>query len=225
MQVLLPVLVLLLLSLPAHAQIYKCTSDKNSVVYSDNPCAAGDDQSLPGIVNQPIDEQPSLARKPPVILQLDTAVKSAIAVDDFTRAEALATTREHWEWIADARKNAPKDVAANQIEPAECTQAKARLEQEAGKPFPDAEVLQAKQSIMYAACGVSAPLEIVTETPAVGFFPYYNDPYGHRRYPHRHSHGKHDRPPKPSGYTSPPYDRHKETPFGSRFIRPESIRR
>ena len=94
MQVLLPVLVLLLLSLPAHAQIYKCTSDKNSVVYSDNPCAAGDDQSLPGIVNQPIDEQPSLARKPPVILQLDTAVKSAIAVDDLTRAEALATTRE-----------------------------------------------------------------------------------------------------------------------------------
>src|SRR5690606_21440978 len=203
MPALLPVLALLLVAAPAHAQIYKCTSEKGGVIYSDNPCTAGDSQSLTDIVGDaPADGQPSLARKPPVILQLDTAVKSAIAVNDLTRAEALATTREHWEWIADARKSAASAVKAessDQVESAECTQAKAGLEQEAGKPFPDADVMQAKQSIMYAACGVSAPLEIVTETPGIGFFPYYNDPYMHRRFPHRHSHSKHGRPPKPSG--------------------------
>lgn len=229
MPVLLSVLALLLVAVPAHAQIYKCTSEKSGVIYSDNPCAVGDDQALTGIVDDVhTDESPSLGRKPPVILQLDTAVKSAIAVNDLMRAEALATTREHWEWIANARKNMPSTIKAeapHQAESAECTQAKTGLEQEAGKPFPDADVMQAKQSIMYAACGVSGPLEIVTETPAVGFFPYYNNPYAHRRYPHRHSHRKHGREPKPSGYTSPPYDRHKEAPFGSRFIRPESAPR
>ena len=229
MPALLSVLALLLVAMPAQAQIYKCISDKSGVIYSDNPCAVGDDQSLTDIVDDVhTDESPSLARKPPVILQLDTAVKSAIAINDLTRAEALATTREHWEWIADARRSAPTTVkaeTANQAESAGCSQAKAGLEQEASKPFPDADVMQAKQSIMYAACGVSAPLEIVTETPAVGFFPYYHNPYAHRRHPHRHSHRKHGREPKPSGHTSPPYDRHKETPFGSRFIRPESAPR
>lgn len=221
-------LALLLMAIPAHAQIYKCISEENGIIYSDIPCDASDSQTLTDIMDDTLaDEPPSLARKPPVILQLDTAVKSAIAVNDLTRAEALATTREHWEWIAEARKNTPKiETAQNQAESADCSQAKTSLEQEAGKPFPDAELLQVKQSLMYAACGISGPLEVVTEAPAASLVPFYGNPYAYPRHPHRHPYrNKHGWSPKPSGYTSPPYDRHKETPFGSRFIRPESTPR
>jgi hypothetical protein len=225
MPILMPLLTLLLLAAPAHAQIYKCISEDNGVVYSDSPCITGDSQTLSGIGTPHADTAPTPPRKPPVILQLDTAVKAAIAVNDLARAEALATTREHWEWIAEARKDTLQLAQAEAADPAasqECQQAKNELDYEAGRPFPDPEVLQTKRSLMYASCGLSEPFEVVTEAPAVGFFPYYGSPYAYPRHPHRLPHGKRPHwPPKPSGYTSPPYDRHKERPFGSRFIRPE----
>lgn len=226
---LMPFLAMLLVALPAQAQVYKCTSEEGGVIYSDSPCTAGDTQILTGISDAPSAEHPyNLARKPLVIQQLDTAVKSAIAFNDLKRAEALATTREHWEWIAEARKNIPQVMQAETADPAtsaECQQAKSQLDYEAGKPFPDAEVLQTKRSLMYASCGLSEPLEIVTEAPAAGFFPFYGSEYP--RHPHRFHYGnKHGWQPRaPAGYTSPPYDRHKEKPFGSRFIRPEDMPR
>lgn len=226
MPILMPMLAMLLFAVTANAQIYKCVSEENGVVYSDSPCINGDTQTLPGIdAAADMNSVPALARKPPVILQLDTAVKSAIAVNDLARAEALATTREHWEWIAEARKSASQVAKSETPDPAasaECQQAKNELDQEAVKPFPDADVLQTKRSLMYVSCGLSEPLEVVTEAPAVGFFPYYGSPYTYPRHPHRFPNGKKPHwPPRPSGYTSPPYDRHKERPFGSRFIRPE----
>jgi hypothetical protein len=227
MPILLPILALLLISIPAHAQVYKCVGAEG-VEYSDSPCANEDSQTLTGI-DSTTSPTPALAHKPPVILQLDTAVKAAIAVNDLARAEALATTREHWEWIAEARKNTTQVARTEVGDPAasaDCQQAKSELDQEAGKPFPDADVLQAKRSLMYASCGLSEPFEVVTEAPAVGFFPYYGNRHAYPRHPHRFPHGyPPHRPPKPSGYTSPPYDRHKETPFGSRFIRPEDAPR
>lgn len=224
---LLPMLALLLFTAPAQAQIYKCVGE-DGVIYSDSPCADSGSQTVPDISGAGrLSNAAPLPQKPPVILQLDTAVKSAIALNDLNRAEALATTREHWEWIAEARKNAPQNDRIVSTDPAaspECLQAKSALDQEAGKPFPDPEVLEAKRSLMYASCGLpEPPIEVVTGAPAVGIFPYYGNPYGYPRHPHRFPHGhKPHWPQKPSGYTSPPYDRHKETPFGSRFIRPEN---
>jgi hypothetical protein len=226
---LVPLIALLLIALPAQAQVYKCTSQEGGVVYSDSPCTSGNIQTLPGITGESSGAvTPNLARKPAVIQQLDTAVKSAIAMNDIGRAEALATTQEHWEWIAEVRKTTPQVAKAETSDPAQsadCQQAKSQLDYEAGKPFPDTDVLQTKRSLMYASCGIPEPLEIVTEAPAAGFFPYNGRPYG--RHPHRFPHG--DKPgwhPKPpSGHTSQPYDRHKERPFGSRFIRPEETPR
>jgi len=224
-----PFLAMLLVALPAQAQVYKCTNAEGGVVYSDSPCTSGDTETLTGISGEPgLENTPNLARKPPVIQQLDAAVKSAIALDDLKRAETLATTREHWEWIAEAKKKTPQVSKIETTDPAtsaECQQAKSQLDYEAGRPFPDAEVLQTKRSLMYVSCGLSEPLEVVTEAPAAGFFPYYGSPYA--RHPHRFPHGrKHDaQSGRPSGYSSPPYDRHKERPFGSRFIRPEDMRR
>lgn len=224
---LLPMLVLLLFAAPAHAEIYKCVRE-SGVIYSDRPCADDGSQTMTGINGAGPQGIPApLPQKPPVIVQLDTAVKSAIALNDLNRAEALATTREHWEWIAEARKNTTQRIRAETTDPAasaECQQAKSALDQEAGKPFPDPEILGAKRSLMYASCGLpEPPMEVVTGAPAVGIFPYYGNLHGYPRHPHRFQHGhKPHWPPKPLGYTSPPYDRHKETPFGSRFIRPEN---
>ncbi|HEU4708814.1 MAG TPA: hypothetical protein VFS17_05835, partial [Methylophilaceae bacterium] len=150
------------------------------------------------------------------------AVKSAIAAGDLTRAEALATTREHWEWIAEARKtNAKNAPPADQANSEECLAAKQALERAANSADPEPEVLQAKRSLMYAACDIPQPVELVNQQPVTTLFPY---PYTRRRgYPgHRHPHGDHD---KPSDYTSPPYDRRMAEPFGSRFIRPEDAPR
>jgi hypothetical protein len=214
------------LAFPVQAQVYKCVSG-NGVIYSDIPCAGEGSQTVTDIAGT--QDNAPLPGKPAVILQLDAAVKSAIALNDLNRAEALATTREHWEWIAEARRNAPQAASAESADPAssvECQQAKKALDLEAGKPFPDTVVLQAKRSLMYASCGLSEPLEVATESPAVGIFPYYNRHPGHHRHPHRFPHGKKPHwPDKQTGDTSPPYDRHKEPPFGSRFIRPEDAPR
>lgn len=221
-------LALLMMALPAQAQVYKCTSEQGRVIYSDSSCTKGSQQSLPGISNTPQATNPTGAtRKPAVIQQLDTAVKSAIAVNDLNRAEALATTSEHWEWIGEARNNVSQSSRNQRQDPAqsaECQQAKTQLDHEAGKPFPDADVLRTKRSLMYASCGIPEPVEVVTEAPAVGFFPYQWT--RHPRHPHRPPHGqKPGWQPRPPGYTSPPYDRHMEKPFGSRFIRPEDAPR
>lgn len=217
MRVFLSVL-LLFVAPPLYAEVYKCTGADNRVVYSDSPCAAGRTQALTDIKPGQNTAQPALAQKPAVILQLDVAVKSAIAAGDLTRAEALATTREHWEWIAEARRaNAKNAPPAGQDDSEECQAAKQALERAADSANPEPEVLQAKRSLMYAACDIPEPVELVNQQPAATLFPY---PYsGRRGYPgHRHLHGGHG---KPSGYTSPPYDRRMAEPFGSRFIRPE----
>jgi len=228
MPILIPYLALLMMAFPAQAQVYKCTSAQGRVVYSDSPCTKGNEQSLPGISNAPQAVTPAaVAGKPAVIQQLDTAVRSAIAVNDLSRAEALATTSEHWQWIGEAKKNVSQTAKNQNPDPAqsaECQQAKSQLDYEAGKPFPDTNVLQTKRSLMYASCGIPEPLEVVTEAPAVGFFP--NQWSRHPRHPHRFPHGqKPGWQPRPPGYTSPPYDRHMEKPFGSRFIRPEDAPR
>ena len=232
MPLLMPLLALLFISLPVQAQVYKCLGQDGTVIYSDSPCNAGDEQTMPDITNIPSQPaRPSLASKPAVIQQLDTAVKAAIAMNDLSRAEALATTQEHWEWITDARKTTPQPARTESLDvaqSAECQQAKSQLDYEAGKPFPDPEVLQSKRSLMYASCGLPEPVEVLNEAPAVGFFPYHNNPYAYPRHPHRFPHGKppHSQQPRPpAGYTSQPYDRHKERPFGSRFIRPEDTPR
>jgi hypothetical protein len=226
MHALLGTLALLLAATPVYAQVYKCTDADNNTVYSDSPCNTGYVQELTGIPAENTQTQlPTPVQKSAVIRQIDAAVKAAIAANNIPRAQALATTREHWDWIAEARKSAPADPAmqtADVEDTYECMQAKRNLEAEADRANVDPEVLRAKRSLMYAACDLPEPIEIVNQAPATVFpYAYGRTPYGYPRYPNRPSYGK----PPAAGYTSPPYDRHMEKPFGSRFIRPEDAPR
>lgn len=225
MRALFTTMALVLMSAPAYAQVYKCTDANDNTVYSDSPCGAGYTQELTGIPAEIDQAQPAASpQKSAVIRQIDAAVKAAIAANNLPRAQALATTREHWDWIAQARASAPQQAAAPaDIEDTyECMQAKQSLEAEANRSNIDAEVLRAKRSLMYAACDLPEPIEIVNQAPAAVFpYAYGRNPYGYPRHPYRSGAGK----PPAVGYTSPPYDRHMEKPFGSRFIRPEDAPR
>lgn len=171
---------LLAFASPASAQVYKCQSQNNNVVYSDAPCKSGT-QTLTDI---PVTAPTALngnSQTSAITRQMDTAVKSAIATDDLQRAQALATTREHWEWIAAARQNADQkptlgrteaDLSAERGDTQACQQATRSYELEANSSFDEPEALEAKRSIMRAACGIKEPLQVNNQpTPATVFYP------------------------------------------------------
>lgn len=200
---------LLAFAAPANAQVYKCQSADEKIVYSDVPCKSGTQTvtdipvTVPGNASANSAESAALAR------QMDSAVKSAIADNDLHRAQALATTREHWDWIAAAKREANQtpglgrteaDLSAERGDSQACQQAIRSYELEASSTFDEPEALNAKKSIMHAACGIKEPLEVNNyEAPPTVFYPRlharppYRTGYG---YPYRNGtqrHGQHDR--------------------------------
>lgn len=187
----------------ASAQVYKCESSEGNIVYSDSPCKAGM-QTITDIPVAKPDSNPNSGTSSALTRQMDVAVKSAIATDDLQRAQALATTREHWEWIAAARREADStavhgrteaDLSAERADSQACQQATRSYELEASSTFDEPETLAAKRSIMRAACGIQEPLEVNNyqqPAPSVVYprFGYgYNRPgYGYPRRPGRNHH-------------------------------------
>lgn len=205
-------IVLLVFSVnPAYAQIYKCKTEKNKIIYSDVPCSAGSRQTLtdvqPSLDNH---TQHSSNEKSALTQQLDSAVKSAIANNELDRAEALASTPEQREWVATAKKEYAQNISngrteadlnAEKANSYECAQAKRNLEKEASSSSPEPNVLNAKTSIMRASCGQPEPAEVRYD---YGFNPLFGYPYGYH-FGNRFSHGfkpfgfrnLNERPPAP----------------------------
>lgn len=208
----------------ANAQVYKCKSAKGVIVYSDTACAPGTQQSMPDIQSQapatsiPADDN-ALTR------QMDAAVKNAIAADDLIRARALATTDEQKAWVRATEKEAATRSAggkdstlAARADSAACKAAQRNLEAEAAGSR-DPVTLNARTNLMRAACGLdAADAGSQSDYGRSLVYPYSSYPYGH----HHRTPGY--RPPVPgSGPVPPPaYDRYRyQPPFGSRYIRPE----
>jgi uncharacterized protein DUF4124 len=218
----------------AEAEIYKCESAQGKIVYSDTPCHFNATQTVTDI--QPdtsisSDNPQSPNKKSTSVLQLDEAIKSAIATGDFDRASALAVNNEQRGWVATAKKGAAPaaakskaDLAAETSESGECKQAKSDLEREANSSFSKSDVLKAKTSLMKAACGLNDEPDYA-QTHVNENVPFLFDT--HQRYsnhnlgqwPHK------PRPPHTPPETSAPYDRHMEKPFGNNYIRPEETPR
>lgn len=186
-------------SMPASAQVYKCRGQNQQVIYSDSPCDNGHGEIITDIMvaypNSQVDDSRSR-----VMRQLDDAVKSALAANDLVRAKALSTTAEHRAWITEAEKEIAskpqKSESALKAEMASstaCQKAKSSLEAEANASFSNPEVLEARKSLMYAACGVIEPVMIQQQAQPnyIYGYPYrfrYNEPH------HRHRHGQHYQP-------------------------------
>lgn len=166
---------LLLASGSASAQIYKCQDTDQSISYSDRPCSDGHEQLVTDIVTAPLTSDGELSTEL-LRLQLDTAVKSAIASGDLQRARALASTQEHRNWVADAQLI----ERANQLEAfsaqgtlansAACLRARENLETATTSAASTDELLSARENLMHVACGTIKP--VVTQSQPVLVYPY-----------------------------------------------------
>ncbi len=201
----------LLLSGNALAEIYKCEAGKNRTLYSDKPCSETHTQSLVDVPKQAA----QASDNSDVIRRLGDAVKNAIRNNDLRRAEALASTDEQKNWVADAKKEAAKnnivakaetDTAVDKANSAECLAAQRSLEKDTRSNFMDPAILSSRTSLMRAKCGIKEP-----EPSYINRYPYLT------AWPNKPGHIN-----PPQGITTGPYDRHMEKPFGSRFIRPEN---
>jgi hypothetical protein len=206
----------------ANAEIYKCTNEKNKTTYSDAPCSSGSLQSLTDIQVSLPTNRPTL---PPYDMensalkrQLDAAVKSAIAVNDFIRADALASTAEQKLWVVTAKKEMAQnsvigrteaDLNAGLANSYECQEAKRNLESAVNSFSPEPEVLTAKTSLMRAACGQRESVEVAYGSRVPVFF----------RFPHRHGFIRQP------GDISPPHDHSMSSHFSDKSNRPEDSRR
>ncbi|MFV1922763.1 MAG: hypothetical protein ACMZ63_09180 [Methylotenera sp.] len=192
----------------ANAQVYKCTSydslnNKEITIYTDAPCG---EQLKQTVINVPVKTYTTAS---PNQSSLDLKVAQAVLDQDFALARALATSKEHWRLITMAEgkqltvKTAP--IVANQMNTQnECAAARNAYELAAGARWPDEELIAIKKISMYAACGVSDPLDqnsvVVVGNRFGGIqpsrwvgLPYgpivYNRPHFNKHPPHRINRG------------------------------------
>ncbi|HEX5539425.1 MAG TPA: DUF4124 domain-containing protein [Methylophilaceae bacterium] len=188
----------------AAAGVYKCQSQSGKVIYSDVPCKSGT-QTLTDIPVTTPDSAVTTSSSTMLTRQMDAAVKSAIANNDLQRAQALASTPQHWAWIAEARQQADQatttgrteaDLSAEKGNSQACQQAMRSYELEADSSFDEPGRLAAKRSLMHAACGIQDTPEAYSEPPPVtAFYPAPLRPYYRPRLTHRHWPGWGSKPP------------------------------
>ena len=174
----------------ASAQVYKCTSVdsktlQNKTVYTDKPCAKSAKQSLTNIQSQaqlPANQQLSSEISAPsdVNAALDEAVTQALLDKNFTLAQSLAQTKEHWRLIAIAQKiSAPDIVAANRnnnqnAQLNACAAAKNDYELATRIDWRDDALIAIKKNEMQAVCAGAQP----TQPSVISVGQVYSYPYG-----------------------------------------------
>lgn len=165
---------------PAAAGIYKCKSKKGGAVYSDTPCDLSGGE-LVTVIPTPAASGISSASSPSsgvssVAQQLDNAVRRSILNNDVDHAESLAVTPKHWEWIAAARANrqarhargrTEADLSAEKGESWACHIATREYNFEASSYKQIQNSIDAKRSMMHAACGVKEPTKIEIDNRAI----------------------------------------------------------
>ena len=157
----------------ASAQVYKCIDEKGKSIYSDTPCLRHGSQALTDIQSSPAS---SSTAESPLSRQLDAAVRRAISEGDFSHAQSLALTPKHWEWIAAAKKDRQQqpvlgrteaDLSAEKGDSIACHKAKRDYEFEAGAYKQVQNAIDAKRSMMHAACGIKEPTQIKVDNTTV----------------------------------------------------------
>lgn len=201
--------ILLSMNTLAQAAVYKCEANNGQISYTDQPCAQTlkqDTLNLPKL-KTPEHQQSQLYQ------QLAASVKQAIRDGDLIRAEALASTEEQKIWVAEARREQAKktktETASNKFSSSDCQRAQKKLDQGVRENRLDSQGLQALNSLMRVQCG----LPDQPTTYGHSYRGFYASPF-------YRGHGGYQPPQIEPGYTSPPYNRHLEPNFGSRFIRP-----
>lgn len=212
------------LAAKANAQIYKCTfiddvTRQNKVVYTDAQCGKAQKQTLTAIqAKSRFNLQTS---QTPLTTQLaqanavDSAVMRAILSRNFKLAQSLATTKEHWRLIAIAEGEAaqPLIVANSQSRVSreeECADAKYNFESVSRTSWRDKDLVAAKKSVMYVACGVPEPVQnrTIFVGQTYGGFGGYGGLYNGHRYQPGHAVPHQTRPNGGVGQHTYPINHH-----------------
>ncbi len=172
----------------ASAQVYKCTSVdsktlQNKTVYTDTPCAKSAKQSLTNIQSQgrlPANPQVLDTAQSDASAALDIAVTQALLDKNFTLAQSLAQTKEHWRLIAIAQKisaleTVPNNRYSNQnAQLNACAAAKSDYALAARVDWRDDALIAIKKNEMQAICGGAQP----AQSSVISMGQIYSYPYG-----------------------------------------------
>ena len=129
------------------AQVYKC--QRGGRVYeAQYPCPGYEVEEPKAAPPTAVDRRPAAPEpsdsvaptESPVVRQSNAMIAAALSDGDFAKAERLAVTKEQWEMINAAKRDARKErldaetLAANKKREAEQAKANARAEAKAKKP-------------------------------------------------------------------------------------------
>lgn len=179
MQYIVLVLMMLIGIGPVGAEsIYKCKDAAGNIAFANIGCRANATQiptdvrstrSIPSSNNAAQGSgEANVGSESTYTRQLDSLVKGAIVSGDMRHTRDLALTAKHWEWIAEAQKNAQSqpvtgrtvaDLRAEKSGTQECQHAKRSLDIESSSP----EAIDTKRRLMYEACGMEVPAEVNVE--------------------------------------------------------------
>ena len=154
---------------------YRCKTPSGGTVFSDAPCTSGAKQEsvTTGGAMETQSRAPDTAgtaRNNNAAL-LDSKVAEAVGSGDFTRAESLALTPQHWQMISDAEQRGrmqvtgrtSADLRAESKNSSECKDAERSYDVEASSIRKDGAQIGAAKRRMYSACGMDEPTNINVE--------------------------------------------------------------
>jgi hypothetical protein len=146
----------LLLAAPASAQVYKCTDAAGQVVFSDQPCGQGQRRELLNPRDNSLDtsgeREQALKNE---IRELRTRLDKA----DAGTAPASAQNAAR----ADTDTQHGRTDRSDRTDSSACEEARNRFEIAAGAANPNVATLQARRSLMHAACGLPEPTTPVAD--------------------------------------------------------------
>lgn len=124
------------------AQVYKCTGATGQVVFSDQPCGSGQRRELLTPRDNSLD---TTGEREQALKNEIRELRNRLDKADTAPASAQNTSR------------AENDTKPDRTDSSACEEARNRFEIAAGAANPNVATLQARRSLMHAACGLPEP--------------------------------------------------------------------
>lgn len=163
--------VLATLASHAYAEVYKCTSTNNAsgqktIVYSDIPCQTSASGQAVSQRKVEITDY-AIAQPSATDADVDLQISRAVLNGDFKLAKTLAHTKEHWRLISmaegqrvePAKLAVPPVVIVKDTSTNDCAMARSDFESTSRTHWRQKDLIAAKRSSMFAACGVAEPAQ------------------------------------------------------------------
>lgn len=126
--------------------VYRCKDNKGGVTFRDSPCQGHAREEVmdiqPNILNRSGDRERQLELENKLLKQ---------------QLQNQATTQPQQSQTQQAPQRTPADLQAQQIDTIKCERARRDYEVTASSTANSPQIIEAKRSMMYGACGMSEP--------------------------------------------------------------------